>query len=62
MPTLIVHGAQDSVVPVGLAKHAAHAIPGAQSLFIAGGSHLILATHSRQVGKGIQQFLEEVQE
>lgn len=59
IPTLIIHGTHDAVVPIGLAEHAARTIPDSQSLFISGGSHLVLATHSRQVGRRIQEFLDE---
>ncbi len=60
-PTLAVHGAADTVVPISHSRFLADNVPGARLLTIDGGGHLCVVTHKESVITGIMDFLREVQ-
>jgi class 3 adenylate cyclase len=62
VPTLIVHGTEDSVVPIDAAHWMAERIPGAQLVAIPGGGHLHFAQDAPAVHAEIRRFLTEVWE
>ncbi len=58
VPTYIMHGSQDQMVPLADAQQLARIIPGAQLQVVAGGSHTLIARSAdarRQVTTWIQQ-------
>jgi pimeloyl-ACP methyl ester carboxylesterase len=57
VPTLIVHGTHDVVVPALNARLMARLIPGAELVLVAGAGHLILDTHADRVAAAISGFL-----
>jgi pimeloyl-ACP methyl ester carboxylesterase len=62
VPTLIVHGTEDSVVPIDAARWTADRIPGAQFIEVAGGGHLHFAKDASAVHDDVRRFLTEVWE
>ena len=57
VPTLVLHGDGDSVVPFAQAERAAETIPGAQFLVLKGGDHLAFVTHLEQARPALHEFL-----
>jgi pimeloyl-ACP methyl ester carboxylesterase len=57
LPTLIVHGTSDSIVPFAQAKALASRVPGAEMLTIEGGEHVSIYTHRAEVRATIDRFL-----
>jgi pimeloyl-ACP methyl ester carboxylesterase len=60
MPTLIVHGAADSRIPVSCAHQLHNSIPGSQINVIPGAEHGLLANDPEIVRNMILQFLESM--
>lgn len=59
MPTLIIHGDDDQVVPLAASGAAAHAlIPGSQLKVYAGAPHALTTTHKDQYNADLLAFLE----
>ncbi len=56
-PTLVIHGADDQVVPVANAPLLAQEIPNAQVRIIAGAGHLVFIERAAQVNQAIIEFL-----
>jgi pimeloyl-ACP methyl ester carboxylesterase len=59
VPTLVLHGTQDVIVPPVVAKDNATKIPQAQLTMIDGGSHMMMATHADEIRHRIRQFNAE---
>jgi non-heme chloroperoxidase len=60
VPTLILHGDDDQMVPIKASSHAAAAlVPGATMKIYAGASHGLCATHKDQVNADLLAFLSE---
>jgi pimeloyl-ACP methyl ester carboxylesterase len=57
MPTLVLHGEEDPVVPVVNARYMARRIPNATLHVLARGGHLILADEAAAAGEAIVSFL-----
>ncbi|MGP8175648.1 MAG: alpha/beta fold hydrolase [Terracidiphilus sp.] len=57
VPTLVVHGTRDSMVPFSQAITLATRVPGAELLAIEGGEHVSIFTHRNQVKAKIDFFL-----
>ena len=58
VPTLVVHGTDDSIVPIdATARAAARSIRGAKLLEYAGGPHGLLVTHRQQLTDDLLAFL-----
>lgn len=56
VPTLVIHGTHDVIVPPIVAEDNAAKIPQAQHSRIEGGTHLMMATHAREISGLIRQF------
>jgi pimeloyl-ACP methyl ester carboxylesterase len=57
VPTLILHGLEDVIVPPAVAENSAARIPNAQYIRIEGGSHMMMATHAEEISRLLCQFL-----
>ena len=57
-PTLIVHGADDALVPVHHAEWLAKNITGAELRIVPGGGHELLREHPEEMQEGILAFLD----
>lgn len=60
LPTLVMHGTADRVLPVGNAELLAEALPHATVEFVDGGSHLFFLEASDRVNRRLQEFLADV--
>jgi pimeloyl-[acyl-carrier protein] methyl ester esterase len=54
LPTLVIHGAGDVLVPVAAGRWLAGAIPGARLLEIAGAAHVPFASHGDLVAEALE--------
>jgi len=59
VPTLIVHGTDDRVVPVGNAHLLAERLPNARLEIVDGGSHCLFVEHADRVNAALLEFLGE---
>lgn len=58
IPTLIVHGTGDAIVPIdATSRAAARAIPQARFIEYDGGPHGLLATHTQEIARDVLAFL-----
>lgn len=57
VPTLVVGGEHDRFTPLSLSVRMAEAIPGAEKLWIEGGTHLAPLEEPDQVGQAVESFL-----
>ena len=60
VPTLVLHGADDEIVPAEAARHMAGRIPGARFIELPGVGHLALGNPSDRIGVETNRFLTEV--
>ncbi len=59
VPTLIIHGDDDQIVPIGASAHAAvKLVPGARLKVYAGGGHGLCSTNKDQVNADLLEFLK----
>jgi len=61
-PTLLIHGAEDSVVPAEVANYMAERIPGAQVVELQGVGHLAVGPGSALIDAELQRFLTDLWE
>ncbi len=61
VPTLVVHGTCDAVVPALNARIMARLIPGSALVLVPGAGHLILDTDAGPVADAISRFLERLE-
>lgn len=60
LPTLIIHGDSDAIVPVEISGQRAHeSIAGSQLVVVKGGPHGLNATHAEEFNEALLQFLKE---
>jgi pimeloyl-ACP methyl ester carboxylesterase len=60
VPTLILHGDSDNIVPIDTAgKQAAAGIPESEFKIVPGGSHGMTATHRKEISKYLLEFLKK---
>lgn len=59
VPTLLIHGDQDTIVSYNVAVDVHGRIPHAHIVTIPGGTHLIVATHGPEIGRAVAQFIKE---
>jgi non-heme chloroperoxidase len=60
VPTLIVHGDDDQIVPIDTTARAAHKlIEGSRLIVYKGGPHGITDTHKEQLNQDLLSFLRE---
>ena len=57
-PTLVVHGADDRLVPPRVGEDLARRIAGAELLLVEGGSHMLPATHAALLADRIDAWME----
>ncbi len=58
VPTLVLHGRSDRLVPLNHAKFIAKSIPEAKLVAVKKGGHLFFATHRQQVVPAVMDFLK----
>ena len=58
IPTLLIHGEDDQVVPVGNSVRSAGIIKNAKDIYYPGAPHGLTATHQDQVNADLLAFLE----
>ncbi|GAB2486800.1 alpha/beta fold hydrolase [Nocardiopsis aegyptia] len=58
-PALVVHGAQDDLVPVRFAREAAERMPNARLVVVEGAGHWSPVERPAEVGAAVRAFLEE---
>lgn len=59
LPTLVIHGATDPIVPFANGEHVARTVPGAALLAVEGGGHLCIATHRDTTIPVLEEFLRQ---
>ena len=57
IPTLVITGTLDSMVPPPVQAALAQNIPGAQQVLIQGGRHAVIADHPEQFNQALLEFL-----
>jgi pimeloyl-ACP methyl ester carboxylesterase len=62
VPTLVIHGSEDQVVPVQAAAYTAQRIPSARFIELPGVGHLSLGAGTDRIGTEIERFLTDVWE
>jgi pimeloyl-ACP methyl ester carboxylesterase len=62
VPTLVVHGSQDTIVPVEVARYVADRIPGARLVELPEAGHLVTGRAALAMHEVIEPFLTEVWE
>jgi pimeloyl-ACP methyl ester carboxylesterase len=62
VPTEVLHGTEDKIVPIEVARYIASRIPTARVVEIAGAGHLALAKHGDVIADEVERFLKEVWE
>jgi non-heme chloroperoxidase len=58
IPTLLIHGEDDQVVPVGNSRRSARIIKNAKDIYYPGAPHGLTATHQDQVNDDMLAFLQ----
>lgn len=56
LPTLLLHGADDRLAPVGISRYLATQIPGARLVEFPGGSHMLPVTHAAELADTLVAF------
>jgi pimeloyl-ACP methyl ester carboxylesterase len=56
VPTLILHGADDRLAPVAIARYLHDAIPGSQYAEFPNGSHMLPVTHAAELAAAVHRF------
>jgi pimeloyl-ACP methyl ester carboxylesterase len=57
VPTLLIHGDKDNLIPLGYSQAVARRIPNAELVVVKGGGHECLVSHQRQVSPIMNSFL-----
>jgi 3-oxoadipate enol-lactonase len=57
VPTLVIHGKSDALVPPGNGELIAERIPGAKLVVLEHASHIFLTDQTEEAHKGILEFL-----
>ncbi|HSD09444.1 MAG TPA: alpha/beta fold hydrolase [Candidatus Binatia bacterium] len=60
VPTLVLHGEDDQLVPAGNARDLARRIPGARLVLIPSASHILFSDQPEAVNRAILKFLQDV--
>ncbi len=58
VPTLLIHGDKDNLIPLSYSRAVAGRIPNAELIIVAGGGHECLVSHHRQVAPILNSFLK----
>jgi pimeloyl-ACP methyl ester carboxylesterase len=56
LPILVIHGEEDLLVPVAIARELARRAPQAKLVVIEGGSHMLPVTHADRLADEIASF------
>jgi 3-oxoadipate enol-lactonase len=59
LPTLIIHGELDAIIPLASAEMASQAIPGSKLVVIRGAGHVPVITRPEQVVAAIDDWWRE---
>jgi pimeloyl-ACP methyl ester carboxylesterase/class 3 adenylate cyclase len=62
VPTLILHGSEDTIVPLEVARYMASRIPGARLAELPGVGHLAFGSTGTTIGGEIERFVTDVRE
>jgi pimeloyl-ACP methyl ester carboxylesterase len=62
VPTLILHGSEDTVVPLDVASYMAERIPGARLVEVPGAGHLHFGRDAAAIQAEVERFLREIWE
>jgi pimeloyl-ACP methyl ester carboxylesterase len=62
VPTLVLHGSEDTLVPVEVARYVASRVPSARLVELPGVGHLAFARNSAMIAGEIERFVSEVRE
>jgi len=57
VPTLLIHGDKDNLIPLGYSQEIAQRIPNAELIVIKGGGHECLVSHQREIAPKLNAFL-----
>lgn len=60
IPTLVIHGEEDRVCPVGAARYLAEHLPGCRLAILSGAGHAPFITQPEKVMKELRCFMEEL--
>jgi class 3 adenylate cyclase/predicted esterase len=60
VPTLVLHGTEDRIVPVDVAHYIAKQLPAARVVEVPGAGHLALGKHAESIVSEIEQFLRAI--
>ena len=59
VPTLLIHGDKDNLIPLEYSQEAARRIPNAELIVIQGGGHECLVSHQREITPRLNTFLAQ---
>jgi pimeloyl-ACP methyl ester carboxylesterase len=59
VPSLLIHGGKDKLIPVEYSQDVARRISNAELILIKGGGHECLVSHHREISPGLNSFLEK---
>src|SRR5438105_2888046 len=62
VPTLLLHGREDAIVPIEVARYMAEQISGAQLVEIPGAGHLAVGRSNAPISEEVERFLTELWE
>ncbi len=62
VPTLILHGSEDTIVPIEVARYMAERIPGAKLVEVPGAGHLHFGLDAAAIQSEVERFLTQVWE
>lgn len=60
VPTLILHGTADIIVPYAVGMQTAKRIPHAEFISIDGGTHMMLGSHQQQIHDHVSRFMSTI--
>lgn len=58
VPTIVLHGTEDTYFPLSIAQELARGIPGAELRVIAGAAHLLPLTHPQAIEAAVRDLVE----
>jgi pimeloyl-ACP methyl ester carboxylesterase len=57
VPTLLIHGDKDNLIPLGYSQEVAYRVPNAEIIVVKGGGHECLISHHRVLSPSLNSFL-----
>jgi pimeloyl-ACP methyl ester carboxylesterase len=58
VPTMLIHGEKDNLIPLAYSQEVAHRIPNAELVTVRGGGHECLVSHHREISPKLNSFLK----